>query len=717
MPTAGLLRRDRGGLLQPLRDGAGPLCRRSPVRRASRKSFPVDRVASGTSSSRTSSSRRLGLGAGALDLPPVTPIEPADRVLANPSVAEERRYCSRCNEPVGRSRDGVPGRTDGFCRLCAHPYSFTPKLAPAELVADQYEVAGCLAHGGLGWIYLAQDRRVSDRWVVLKGLLDTGDEHAVAAAVAERRFLAEVEHPNIVKIYNFVEHGQHGYAVMEYVGGTSLRGLLEERRRHADGTASPLPVAQAITYILEILPALAYLHSLGLLYCDFKPDNIIRTPSSLKLIDLGGVYRMEGQGAVIYGTPGYQAPEIGETGPTIPSDLFTVARTLAVLCTDFRGYQTTFATTLPSPDDVPLYSSYDSLYRFLVRSTAPDPQERFQTAAEMADQLLGVLREIVAAEQGTHIPGQSATFTGEFRAGTDQPGWRTLPVPLVAPDDPAAGFLATLRADDPADVVEALRHAPERTFEIQLRLVLTLIESGRMDEASSLLAECEAAEPWDWRIAWYRGVAALVSGNPAHAEEWFLDVYREVPGELAPKLALGQSAEGCGDYAEASGWYDIVSRTDPNFPSAAFGLARCRLAAGDREAAVEALDRVPDTSIVSVDARILKVRAMIQTPAGKQELTDVLAAAAVVERLPSGLAERLPLTRLVLEAALELVTTNGSARSVDESKRVLAHPMTPTGVRLGLEHTYRAMARQAPTVAERIALVDQANRIRPRTLT
>jgi hypothetical protein len=44
-----------------------------------------------------------------------------------------------------------------------------------SLVAGQYQVAGALAHGGLGWIYLARDRNVSDRWVVLKGLLNAGD--------------------------------------------------------------------------------------------------------------------------------------------------------------------------------------------------------------------------------------------------------------------------------------------------------------------------------------------------------------------------------------------------------------------------------------------------------------------------------------------------------------------------------------------------------------
>ena len=109
-------------------------------------------------------------------------------------------------------------------------------------MAGQYKVAGCLAHGGLGWVYLAQDRNVSDRWVVLKGLLDTGDESAMAAAIAERRFLAQVEHPNIVRIYNFVQHEGAGYIVMEYVGGQSLKDLRRRSRRGSrDPFRSPRP--------------------------------------------------------------------------------------------------------------------------------------------------------------------------------------------------------------------------------------------------------------------------------------------------------------------------------------------------------------------------------------------------------------------------------------------------------------------------------------------
>ncbi len=114
-------------------------------------------------------------------------------------------------------------RRDG-ARTAAAPYSFLPQLNPADIVAGQYEIKGCIAHGGLGWVYLALDHNVNDRPVVLKGLVHSGDAEAQAIAMAERQFLAEVVHPSIVQIFNFVEHTDPhgepvGYIVMEYVGG------------------------------------------------------------------------------------------------------------------------------------------------------------------------------------------------------------------------------------------------------------------------------------------------------------------------------------------------------------------------------------------------------------------------------------------------------------------------------------------------------------------
>jgi len=236
-----------------------------------------------------------------------------------------------------------------------------------DLVGGQYLVAGCIAHGGLGWVYLAQDKNVSDRWVVLKGLLDSKDESAMSAAIAERRFLAEVEHPNIVKIYNFVQHKDAGYIVMEYVGGESLR---EVRNRHREEFGAPLPLARAIAYILEILPAFGFLHRRGLLFCDFKPDNIIQTEEQLKLIDLGGVRALDDQDSDLYGTVGYQAPEVGDSGASISSDLYTVARTLAILSFDFPGFQDEkrYAHTLPPAREVPVLARYEPFHQFLLKA-------------------------------------------------------------------------------------------------------------------------------------------------------------------------------------------------------------------------------------------------------------------------------------------------------------------------------------------------------------
>ncbi|MFJ2631300.1 tetratricopeptide repeat protein [Streptomyces sp. NPDC087422] len=402
--------------------------------RASRRSVSgrLSRSLSGTAtgrsvsvrSSRSSSSgsTRGKLGAGLVSVPTVPRPDPAAAVLENPEVPERKRFCSKgdCGAPVGRSRGDRPGRTEGYCSKCGHPYSFSPKLRPGDIVHGQYDVVGCLAHGGLGWIYLAVDRAVSDRWVVLKGLLDTGDEDALAAAVSERRFLAEIEHPNIVRIYNFVEHLDQrtgtldGYIVMAYVGGKSMKEIANERRT-PDGRREPLPVAQAIAYAIEALDALGHLHSRNLLYCDFKVDNAIQTEDRLELIDMGAVRRMDDTESAIYGTVGYQAPEVAEVGPSVASDLYTVARTLAVLTFDFQGYTNVFVDSLPDPGNIEVFSRYESFYRLLVRATDPDPDKRFSSAEEMSDQLLGVLREVVALETGRPRPALSTLFGPELR--------------------------------------------------------------------------------------------------------------------------------------------------------------------------------------------------------------------------------------------------------------------------------------------------------------
>ncbi len=701
-------------------------------------------------SGRSRTGGRGRLGASLVAMPPVPLRDPASAVMADPKVPESQRFCSKCGEPVGRGRNGQPGRTEGFCPRDRTPYSFTPRLAPGDLVDDRYEILGALAHGGLGWIYLARDRNISesgaDRWVVLKGLINTGDRDAMDAAMAERRFLVEIDHPNIVKIHDLVQHPDpktgelHGYIVMEYVGGRSLKELALSNV-DSDGRRAPLPLAHVLAYGIEILPAIGYMHDRGLLFCDFKPDNVIHTEERLKLIDLGAVRRIDDTVSPLWGTPGYRAPELATAGASVASDIYTVGRTVAVLSFDFGGFSTRFADRLPDPADIELLAREESYYRLLRRATNRDPRRRFPSAGDMADQMVGVLREVLSAADGTPRPAASTQFTPEQRAfGTDtgEDGLSgaavavALPLPLVDPTDPAAGFLATLTTADPATTVAALQRAPVRSLEVVLQLVRACVEAGDLQGAVKLL-EGVPDDGSDWRRDWYTGLLALAGRRHDEAVAAFDKVYDALPGEPAARLALAAAAELAGDRAGAARRYERVWRVDHGFVSAAFGLARTRLAAGDRAGAVAVLDEVSDSSSHHVAAQIAAVRARLHHEAGPLTAADFVESSARLERLRLDAQRRATLAVEMFQAALAWLGSGsppdrasppagpaaGPARTVTAvtaAGRLLGQALTEREVRFGLERAYRVLAALESDALARFALVDQANAVRPRTV-
>jgi hypothetical protein len=344
----------------------------------------------------------------------------------------------------------------------------------------------------------------------------------------------------------------------------------------------------------------------GPVYCDFKPDNVIQTEEQLKLIDMGGVRRIDSDEA-IYGTVGYQAPEIEADGPSPSSDLYTVGRALAVLIFDFRGYQGAYKYTLP--DGVPILAEQESFARLLRRATNRDPDRRFGSASEMSEQLTGVLREVLAVADGVPRPAFSTLFAaqGAFSAG-----------------------------------------------------------------------------------------------------------YDELPGELAPKLALAFAAEAAGDPASAGRYFRLVWTVDKSYISAAFGLARARLAAGDRPGAIAALAGVPPSSSHHAEAQIAAVRILVSGDGrGGVNGDDLHQADGRLTQLVLDDVRRQQLTLEVLRAALSWCTSGQPVAG----GRILGCEPNARAVRFGLERTYRALARLTPDEARRIELVDLANAIRPRTLT
>ena len=481
-------------------------------------------------------------------------------------------------------------------------------------------------------------------------------------------------------------------------------------------------MAQAIAYALEVLAPLGYLHGQGLAYCDFKPDNVIQYDRQLKLIDLGAVIRFDDEESPIYGTVGYQAPEVGVHGPSPGSDIHTVGRTLAVLALGIgpahRGAPT------PLPDDHPVLARYESFHRAVLRATDPDPYDRFASTDEFADQLAGVLREVLALEDGQARPAMSTVFSaprGAFAAdllGAAQPGRpdparvaAALPAPLVDPTDPAAAQLAAANREQVRRVAATTaRPGPE----VRLALARAELTAGDPDAAIVELAAAAADDPDDWRIDWYRGVAALFS-DPAEAVAAFDRAYLTFPGELAPKLALAVAAECAGDDERARRYYALLARIEPSLADAAFGLARTAVRAGDRATAVAALDAVPDTSSSHVAAQLAAIDATLAGRTGPEiGDADLRAAAARVPDLPldPGTAEQV--RTALFTAAVELVSGNGGHGN---RPPLLGHAWEERELRLALERSLRTSARLCSDVQERVLLVDRANAARPRTWT
>ncbi|MEU8870097.1 tetratricopeptide repeat protein [Streptomyces javensis] len=728
-------------------------------------------------------------GEGLLDLPRVELPSLRDLVMDDPHPPSRGQTCGweGCDEIVGAPYAGQSALSRGYCPRCRHQFDFTPRLSPGDLLGDQYRVIGCVGYGGLGWVYLAEDTQLDDQPVAIKGLINNEDEAALRVAVEERRYLTVLDHPGIVRIINYVtqpdprdDGALTGYIVMEFVGGMTLAQIkdhIADAVRPYDG---PRLYEHILAYGCLVLRAVGYLHGEKLLYCDLKPSNVMHYEDRVKVIDLGAVRRLgqrDGGPPVI--TEAFAAPEVlarGASALTERHDLFGVGRTLEEL-SDKAARQTQRPPGLGA----------ESYRRVLARATAADPDRRFGSAAEMSEQLWGVLREIHSLRLSREQPEPSTLFAptsalldsslgripdlerwldGEPRpllaSGLPRPERVPLGLPVPFPDaaDPGAALLGVPTDSGPRRLIEQLHAFPRPSAEIRLRVCRAYLELGERDAAADELAAAVeligSAAPYDWRLSWHRALLRLADGAVADARREFDDVYSALPGEYAPKLALGYCAEHLGDHEAAKRFYEAVWQRNRSQGSAAFGLARLRLAAGDRGGAVEILGGVPKVSRHYDAARIAIVRVLsgrLGRPGGGAALPTAEDLAEVRTRLPrlyldegreSGPA-RDRLTAESLEVTLDWAERQpgagaqmggsaGHARSrrwirkgradpaAEAPRRGTERPSLVYGewedesaLRAELEQTLRRLARQADSPEALGALIDRANAIRPMT--
>jgi serine/threonine-protein kinase PknG len=731
-----------------------------------------------------SSARRGGSGRSLdlVGLPAVSAVDPTSRIMADPQIPESQRTCAVCGWPIGRSYGRQAARTEGWCPNCGSQFSLRPTLATGDLVQGRYRVDGCTNSGGQGYIYLARDGHLDDSLVVLKGLVNSADRHAVDLAVRERQALQRLDHPGIVRIIDAVTHPDprtdalHGYIVMPYLPGRSLREVIQ------GGSAAlldrPLVAEDVVGCGLEILAALDYLHGQGLLFCDMKPANVMLLPQDegqtgrVKIVDLGGVTaadaadRLDDLPQVV--TRGYGEGE----EPSVQRDLLATARTLHELAWVAVDSPRWRLEDPPGPaGDVALRS----FHLLLRRGADLDRGLRFSSAAEMAEQLRGVERELRSLRTGRPSPAPSTAFVpaatlldAGLGAAPELTRWTDavppaangsagsngsaaggsaagvlgqalsvgrpapalaavgLPAVQVDPDDPAAALLAQTRAPDSRRLVEKLADYRESGQDgaaespgLEWLACHAWIELGDMAQATDCLArarrlQAEQSERPDWRLAWYDGLIALGNGDLATAQARFETVYAAVPGELAPKLALGYCAEELDQPGAAEPYYAAVWSRDRSVASAAFGLARISLSRVDRAGAMRRLDEVPQVSRHYDAARLAAINVLSgRLPAAHPSPGDFNAAAERLGGLYLDSPARDRLTTAIREAVLDWFPTEQPAAPAT----VFGMPAQEEAIRLELEKSFRILARQARTADDHGVLVDLANAVRPRTWT
>jgi len=377
----------------------------------------------------------------------------------------------------------------------------------------------------------------------------------------------------------------------------------------------------------------------------------------------------------------------------------------------------------------------------------------------MSQQLRGVLREILALRGEVLEPSPSVLFEGTVTLLDDglgtvpplaqwtdeaEPGFgkaladgrpsaRTvavgMPAPRVRADDLGANYLATIGASRPRALIEKLDTADPKSVEIHLRGCRTHIELDDVDRASTRLSQAAALlgdeARFDWRIAWHEGLLELTRGNVEAAESNFMEVYRALPGEDPPKLALGFCVEYLNKPQTAEPYYETVWTRDRSQVSAAFGLARVRLSSIGRAAAVEVLGQVTEKFRHSVAAGIAAVRVLcgrLQVdgsqgdglPTGS-DLKDAVTRLSIKPLAGSGLDRdsRARLIAIIREVALDVQRTRAGEDL--PSGEVLGDPLTERVLRERLAESLRGLTEQARDAQEHGVLMDLANSVRPRT--
>ena len=273
-------------------------------------------------------------------------------------------------------------------------------ITKGQKINDRYEIIRSIGEGGMANVYLARDiileRNVAIK--ILRGDL-AGDEKFVRRFQREALSASSLSHPNIVEMYDVGEDNGTYYIVMEYVEGMTLKQLIKKR--------GSLSLSEAIDIMLQITDGIKEAHDSYIIHRDLKPQNIlIKENGEVKITDFGIAMALNStqltQTNSVMGSVHYLPPEQASgKGATIKSDIYSMGILFYELLTGklpFKGDNAVEIALKHMKNDIPSVREINdsipqSVENIILKATAKNPKNRYESAADMHDDLLTCLNE------------------------------------------------------------------------------------------------------------------------------------------------------------------------------------------------------------------------------------------------------------------------------------------------------------------------------------
>ncbi|MPZ18971.1 MAG: protein kinase [Luteitalea sp.] len=281
-------------------------------------------------------------------------------------------------------------------------------MSAPDLIAQKFRIKSLLGRGGMGEVYLALDETLGARRVALK-LLRIDEEEMRKRFEQEARAAANLQHRNIVTIYEYGQHRGQPYIAMEFISGATLAAVIGEQR--------PLSLATRLELVEQACSGVAHAHSQGIIHRDIKPSNlIIDHEGRLRILDFGIAHVPMAnltRGPGMMGTPNYMSPEQINGDPLDRrSDVFSLALVLYELLAHrqaFTGDSIRVLDRIRFEEHSPVTFSPEGqlpqqVVNIVNRALQKHPDDRYQNLLEMEMDLRRARGGTGAAWSNAQVP-------------------------------------------------------------------------------------------------------------------------------------------------------------------------------------------------------------------------------------------------------------------------------------------------------------------------